>query len=43
MGNTAPLGALLVSWEAITSKGGKGEIFKLTLDLFELQIKSKKK
>ena len=46
MGGTAPLGAILVSLGAIISKGAKGgdfKILKLTLEIFELQMKSKKK
>ena len=44
----SPLGTILVSWWAIISKGAKGgrgdfKTVKLTLDILELQMKSKKK
>ena len=45
MGDVAPLGAILVSWGAIISKGAKGgeAILKFIQDILELQMKSKKK
>ena len=53
VGSTAPLGAILVSWGVIISKGailgglkiilGSKKILKLSLYILELQMKSKKK
>ena len=42
-GRYRPKGVILVIWGAILVKGGDFKIFKLTLDILELQMKSKKK
>ena len=42
-GRYRPKGVILVIWGAILVKGGDFKIFKLTLDILELQMKSKNK